>query len=327
MIILFQFLPNWNCRKNSPKKFHRRSSSYPVNLRSVKQEIAYKKMELACQKCSSALSSSIFHDSAYSKKVLLAEKQESTKEEMEKSIRSRTLLRTWRSFPELNKKYGCLEGRSTSTETVAFKKPERRMTADSRKIELSSVIKVDYSEVKDIFLSPGSKSPKLKSFSRKGRSKKKVAENSHVPKKYSSGSSDTLNCEDYMKAAANERPASSTQSSMESSVTDSAKVEMPISVKRKFSFFAGSAPEFSIPWSLEVEGQKDIRIPKKSFMEDGGSSVQPMAIGYFPRPLKGQSIMSFLSSAQSLRANAELDRENAHFSISEAMIAAIEQVN
>lgn len=90
---------------------------------------------------------------------------------------------------------------------------------------------------------------------------------------------------------------------------------------------AGSAPEFSGPWSLEVEGQKDVRTPKKSFIEDGGSSVLPMATGYFPTPKEGQSLTSFLSSAQFSRANAELDRENAHFSISEAMIAAIEQVN
>lgn len=61
-------------------------------------------------------------------------------------------------------------------------------------------------------------------------------------------------------------------------------------------------------------------------MEDGGSSVQPMSTGYFPRPVEGQSLFSFLSSGQFSRANAELDRENAHFSISEAMIAAIEQV-
>jgi hypothetical protein len=37
--------------------------------------------------------------------------------------------------------------------------------------------------------------------------------------------------------------------------------------------------------------------------------------------------MSFLSSGQFSRPSAELDREKAHFSISEAMIAAIEQVS
>lgn len=35
---------------------------------------------------------------------------------------------------------------------------------------------------------------------------------------------------------------------------------------------------------------------------------------------------AFLTSSQFARTNAELDRENAHFSISEAMIAAMEQL-
>ncbi|XP_046676847.1 run domain Beclin-1-interacting and cysteine-rich domain-containing protein isoform X2 [Homalodisca vitripennis] len=65
---------------------------------------------------------------------------------------------------------------------------------------------------------------------------------------------------------------------------------------------------------------------KKSFMESGGKSVQPMSTGFFPRPTQGQSLASFLSSGQFAGATAELDRENAHFAISEAMIAAIEQV-
>ncbi|KAJ8946679.1 hypothetical protein NQ318_019994 [Aromia moschata] len=55
-------------------------------------------------------------------------------------------------------------------------------------------------------------------------------------------------------------------------------------------------------------------------------SVLPMATGYFPKPTKGQSLLSFLTSSQFTRANAELDRENAHFSISEAIISAMEQI-
>lgn len=73
-----------------------------------------------------------------------------------------------------------------------------------------------------------------------------------------------------------------------------------------------------------VQGKKEER--KKTFMEDGGTSVLPMSTGYFPRPIQGQSLTSFLSSEQFSRASAELDRENAHFSISEAMISAIEQM-
>lgn len=73
-----------------------------------------------------------------------------------------------------------------------------------------------------------------------------------------------------------------------------------------------------------VQGEKEER--KKTFMEDGGTSVLPMSTGYFPRPMQGQSLTSFLSSDVFSRTSAELDRENAHFSISEAMISAIEQM-
>lgn len=89
-----------------------------------------------------------------------------------------------------------------------------------------------------------------------------------------------------------------------------------------------SLPDYNFLDALSgVSGQKDYRKqPKKSFIEDGGMSVLPMATGYFPRPTKGQTLTSFLTSSQFTRANAELDRENAHFSISEAMIAAMEQI-
>ncbi|XP_044734383.1 run domain Beclin-1-interacting and cysteine-rich domain-containing protein isoform X2 [Chrysoperla carnea] len=89
----------------------------------------------------------------------------------------------------------------------------------------------------------------------------------------------------------------------------------------------GSGSDYSfMPLTVQA-GKKDInRCPKKSFIEDGGSSITPMATGYFPRPVQGQSLTSFLSSGQFSHTSAELDRENAHFSISEAMIAAIEQV-
>lgn len=65
---------------------------------------------------------------------------------------------------------------------------------------------------------------------------------------------------------------------------------------------------------------------RKSFIENGGSITLPMSIGAFPRPFPGQSIISFLRSGIFSPTNAELDRENAHFNISEAMIVALEQV-
>jgi len=44
------------------------------------------------------------------------------------------------------------------------------------------------------------------------------------------------------------------------------------------------------------------------------------------RRQRGQSLVDYLMSNQSGKNGAELDRENAHFSVSEAMIAAIEEV-
>lgn len=44
------------------------------------------------------------------------------------------------------------------------------------------------------------------------------------------------------------------------------------------------------------------------------------------RRQRGQSLVEYLMSNQSGKSGPELDRENAHFSVSEAMIAAIEEV-
>lgn len=66
---------------------------------------------------------------------------------------------------------------------------------------------------------------------------------------------------------------------------------------------------------------------RKRFMEDGGQSITPAAdYGFFPRPQPGQSLIGFLSSKEFHKPYAELDRENAHFNISEAVIAALTQM-
>ncbi|XP_074657892.1 run domain Beclin-1-interacting and cysteine-rich domain-containing protein-like isoform X2 [Tubulanus polymorphus] len=66
-------------------------------------------------------------------------------------------------------------------------------------------------------------------------------------------------------------------------------------------------------------------IRRHSMLEEGSHMVSPMSEYYFPRPRKGQSLRSFLSS-QDFHTCADLDKENAHFTFSEAMIAAIEQI-
>lgn len=64
---------------------------------------------------------------------------------------------------------------------------------------------------------------------------------------------------------------------------------------------------------------------RKRFMDDGGHSITPAAdYGVSPRPQPGQSLIGFLSSKD--KPYAELDRENAHFNISEAVIAALTQM-
>lgn len=302
-----------------------------MNLRSSLKEISFKTSDEVCKKCNTPhipIAPQNFITDL--KKNLSIEKMKPTEEEKEEEmkLRRRSFLRTWNSYPELREKFDTFEGRSTSTENLTFiNKSEKKLNQSIQKIELASVIKIEYFEAKDAIILSERKATKQKKISRKSRSKTKIHLNSQITKKYNSGSSDTLNYEENTKPVTSESFSFNRQSSVESSsVTDSIKIEISNSSKRKSSFLAGSGPEFMTPWSLKIEGQKDIRTPKKSFMEDGGSSVQPMATGYFPQPLEGQSIMSFLSSAQFSRANAELDRENAHFSISEAMISAIEQV-
>lgn len=76
--------------------------------------------------------------------------------------------------------------------------------------------------------------------------------------------------------------------------------------------------------SSQVSGISNVR---KSFMEDGGKSITPEADGFFPHPQPGQTILDFLTSEQFSKSTAQLDRENAHFSIAEAVLAALEKVS
>ncbi|XP_042903815.1 run domain Beclin-1-interacting and cysteine-rich domain-containing protein isoform X1 [Parasteatoda tepidariorum] len=79
------------------------------------------------------------------------------------------------------------------------------------------------------------------------------------------------------------------------------------------------AQVFSLPSSFSENKAP----PRKSIFE-GKQMVVPTEC-FFPRPQQGQTLTSFLSSKQ-FNISAELDRENAHFCISEALIAAIEHM-
>ncbi|XP_059425843.1 run domain Beclin-1-interacting and cysteine-rich domain-containing protein isoform X2 [Carassius carassius] len=59
------------------------------------------------------------------------------------------------------------------------------------------------------------------------------------------------------------------------------------------------------------------------YMESNGSQYNSVPDGLFRRPSEGQSLISYLSE-QDFGSCADLEKENAHFSISESLIAAIE---
>lgn len=237
-------------------------------------------------------------------------------------------LKTWNSLSELTKNSKTPQTSFPTSSPVTANTSSYRNN-DSQTVELSKIIDVNYAELKHStpMVMDNKLLVKPRTPIRKIKNKVKLKE-SYATKK-SSEESDALNSEDKSVNTVKEYCIPFTKSNKidaNKHNTDSAEINISEKPRRRASFLPGSAPEFTSPWNLEIEGQKDIRTPKKSFMEDGGSSVQPMAIGYFPRPAEGQSLTSFLASAQFSRANAELDRENAHFSVSEAMIAAIEQV-
>ncbi|KAG1701406.1 Run domain Beclin-1-interacting and cysteine-rich domain-containing protein [Nymphon striatum] len=86
----------------------------------------------------------------------------------------------------------------------------------------------------------------------------------------------------------------------------------------------------------EVDGVAEIKskslsssLPSKkrrgSLLEEGSKCVVPKTECFFPQPAEGQSLTSFLSS-QDFNTCVEVDRENAHFSISEALIGAIAEI-
>lgn len=70
------------------------------------------------------------------------------------------------------------------------------------------------------------------------------------------------------------------------------------------------------------DGSKTL-IPYDEFPPSKYTGTSGLVSAYFP----GQDLFKFLSSGQFVQANAELDRENAHFKISEAIIETIEQVS
>ncbi|GAA6219792.1 run domain Beclin-1-interacting and cysteine-rich domain-containing protein isoform X1 [Lates japonicus] len=67
----------------------------------------------------------------------------------------------------------------------------------------------------------------------------------------------------------------------------------------------------------------DSSTPSSLYMESHGSKYSSVPDGMFRKPSEGQSLISYLSE-QDFGSCADLEKENAHFSISESLIAAIE---
>lgn len=68
---------------------------------------------------------------------------------------------------------------------------------------------------------------------------------------------------------------------------------------------------------------KDVSSPGSLYLESYGSQYSSVPDGMFRKPSEGQSLISYLSE-QDFGSCADLEKENAHFSISESLIAAIE---
>jgi len=322
-----QFLPTWISPKASPRR-HRRSSSYPVNFSGVNHIFArdisasvlsrsqLDKLKVSTQSVSRDTNSA---ESQMSKSVQAITDNDAQRDSKIDDVP----LKTWNSLPALVKSHSIaiVENSATISSTIQESSNSSNNSSNRpRTIELAEIINVNYSDSKQPVDSNTDKlTAKPKTPVRKTRNRTKTRRS-----KKTSDNSEAL-------SSVHEKVRNMVEETQSITITESAEIKTEMlhqwTTRKKTSFLAGSAPEFTGSWSSEVEGQKDIRTPRKSFMEDGGSSVQPMATGYFPRPAEGQSLTSFLSSARFSRAHdAELDRENAHFSVCEAMIAAIEQV-
>uniref|UniRef100_A0A8C1S661 Rubicon autophagy regulator n=1 Tax=Cyprinus carpio TaxID=7962 RepID=A0A8C1S661_CYPCA len=86
-----------------------------------------------------------------------------------------------------------------------------------------------------------------------------------------------------------------------------------------------SDTSFSSSWTLAylIELYENNHNLKRAFMLTDGSQYNSVPDGLFRRPSEGQSLISYLSE-QDFGSCADLEKENAHFSISESLIAAIE---
>lgn len=87
----------------------------------------------------------------------------------------------------------------------------------------------------------------------------------------------------------------------------------------------GSAPP---DFMADFNPRRGVKIPRQRNFSTGldGSVPPSTGFGFFPRPQRGQSLISFLQTVHFSSSNSELERENAHFSICQAVGCAIQQL-
>ena len=81
----------------------------------------------------------------------------------------------------------------------------------------------------------------------------------------------------------------------------------------------------------EAEAEDEDEGDGESAVTGSWSRIVPASTGWYPRPRSGQSLVQFLSETGGeggrRGGRAQLDRENAHFILSEAIISTFEQIN
>lgn len=93
----------------------------------------------------------------------------------------------------------------------------------------------------------------------------------------------------------------------------------------------GSASSDFVHSFTPQQGEKIRRRYRKSSLgleelSNGQTLPTTTGQGYFPKPKPGQSLASFLQTAQFSHTNSELERENSHFSVCDAVISAVEHL-
>uniref|UniRef100_A0A1B6CXH4 RUN domain-containing protein n=1 Tax=Clastoptera arizonana TaxID=38151 RepID=A0A1B6CXH4_9HEMI len=344
------YLPKWKVHE----KHHKRSSSFPeemhrsawnVNKSKIKNTVTETELASISTETTERAPQSLEESTLVLKNRSICEN--SIHEESVASKESSTFYaspqRLWASLPslliigddELNRKLNECQSRSLPIKRKSKTEPSSpiilnhghssKMPLESRNKLCPSALKVDY------------KISKTSSPKKSGILKNSKVKNSSC-RKFDNLSSELIVLEDVKNNKSNKSEIIKSKDVKSDLVI--LKYESKSVVRNIHEITNSIYEETDSSFMSQASGRKETRDQlksgpircknngksrrKKSFID--GYSVQPMSTAFSPKPTQGQSLISFLSSGLFSRACAELDRENAHFSISEAIISAVEQV-